>query len=228
MHSIMNFVNQAALLNAEGVHALTLGDAVVAHLTFAKALHALSNAAQFCSRATDDEEKDWYKAIVSACDVPGLNGNIEVGGFYVCNNALLFDLLEGQAIDSAIVAICCHCTMFNMALSLHQRGMLAGTRRHFISAARLYEQCLRLSDAIDGPVDDVNILVMSTWNNLAHLQAMLGDFDKALENLQTVQHLVCDTDVERCASPGLARSLQIDDVILNVLVTRRPTAAACA
>lgn len=224
----MNFVKQAAILNAEGVHALTIGDAVVAHQSFSQALHALSNATQFCRQTTCDDEKYWHRAIVCACSVADLNGNSEAGGFYVCNSALFFNMHQEQVIDSDTVAICCYCTMFNMALCLHQRGMLTGARRNFISAAGLYEKCLVLASEIDGPVDDLNILDMAICNNLAHLQAMLGDFDKALENLEIVRHLLRDTDVEKCVSPGLAHVVQIDDVILNVLVTSRPTTAASA
>jgi hypothetical protein len=224
----MNFVKQAAILNAEGVHALTLGNAMVAHQSFSQALRALSHATQLSGQTTYHGDNGWHKAIVSAWAVPELGGNRDDDGFYVCNSALLFTLNEEQVIDSPTVVICCYCAMFNTALCFHQRGMLTGTRSNFMSAARLYEKCLLLGAEIDGPVNDLNILTIANCTNLAHLQAILGDFDKALENLETVKHLVPDTDVEKCVSPGFAHVLQIDEIILNVLVTSRPQTAACA
>ncbi|CAB9515917.1 expressed unknown protein [Seminavis robusta] len=222
-------VNQAALLNAEGSHALTLGDAMAAHYKLKQALQVLSQATDSCiQQAPVIKEEGWYRSIVSSAVVPGLNETSQGGDFYVCNNALLFHFLDEDVIDSAAVAICCHCVMFNMALTLHQRGMLTGTERNFVSAGRLYEQCLRLSAEIEGSVDDLNIMAIAIWNNLAQLHYMLGDYDMAIENLKTVQGFVSDTDLEECVSPGLAHAVKLDNVILNVLVTSRPTTAPCA
>ena len=103
-------VNQAALLNAEGAHALTLGDAMFAHQKLKQALQILSQATDLAGQqAPVSKEEGWYRSIVSSATVPGLNETSQGGDFYVCANALLFHFLDEDVVDSAAVAICCHC-----------------------------------------------------------------------------------------------------------------------
>lgn len=215
-------VHHASLLNAEGVQALTLGNSPIAHQRFKQALELMSHATQL--NLPNSPTTGYQKNVVSCCPVPGFDQN----DYYVCNNALLFNVpAEQQVMDAAAVANCCHASMFNLALTLHQRGVLTGSQKNLAAAGRLYEQCLRLSADLEGPAGEINILAMASLNNAAQIYYSLGDFDLAVERLESVRRLVSTTDLTECDA-GLATVLQLDDVILNVLVTCKPSTAPCA
>ena len=103
-----------------------------------------------------------------------------------------------------------------------------GSRSNLLSAGRLYEQCLKLSDDLPGPANDANVMNMAILNNIAQVHLSLEDFDSALDTLQSVQTLLPETNIEDCVSPALPTILQMDEVIRNILVTSAPTMAACA
>lgn len=169
---------------------------------------------------------DWRKRILSYSSIPGLSSD----GFYICNNALLFNSQDSQDgnVNSTAIALCCQCTLFNMALCLHQWGNSLKSRSNLLSAGRLYEQCLKLGDDLPGAATDAIVIKMIILNNVAHLQCSLGDVDKAIENLETIRNLLMETSIEDCVSPALPAVLQLDELVLNVLVTAVPMTACSA
>ena len=220
-------VCQACMMNTAGVHALASGNAPVAHQSFRQALETLSCAADLRGRESGPVEgvdsaksNNWQATGLSHCPVPGLVNE----GFYICNSALLYNI-QDISIDDATIAMCCHSTMFNMALTLHQRGIAVGARSSLLSAGRLYEQCLKISADLPGPPEDANVIKMATLNNIAQLHCSLSDYKSAVETLDAVRALLQETDV---TSPALTNILQMDDLFLNILVTSAPTTAPCA
>ena len=215
------------MMNTAGVHALALGNAPVAHQSFRQALETLSCAASLCSQELAPVEgidsaksNSWQPTGLSHCPVLGLENE----GFYVCNSALLYNF-QDFIINDATIAMCCHSTMFNMALTLHQRGIELGVRSSLLSAGRLYEQCLKISSDLAETNGDAHVIKMATLNNVAQLHYSLGDYTSAIETLEAVRALLPDTDV---TSPAMTNMLQMDDLFLNILVTSAPTTAPCA
>lgn len=213
-------IQHASLLNSEGVRALAGGNAGAAHQRFKQALEVLSHATEPTLRFPP-LKASYPSVVLSCCPVPGFDQS----DYYVCNNALLFDVSAQQVLDGDAIAACCHASMFNLALTAHQRGLATGSQRTLASAGRLYDQCLRLSSDFEAPANEVNLFVMASLNNAAQINYSLGDFDLAVERLQSVRELVAETDLTAC---GLPNVLEVDEVILNVLVTCKPSTAPCA
>ena len=219
-------------MNTAGVHALSLGNAPAAHNSFRQALQTLSSAAAAignegaASSISIDEPKNcsgWQATCLSSCIVPGF----EKEDYYICNNALVYDI-QGKGVNSHSIALCCHCTMFNLALTLHQRGISMGSQNNLLSAGRMYEQCLKLGADLPGSFEDNNVIKMAVLNNVAQLQYSLGQFEAAVETLQTIRALLQETNLEECVSPAITSFLRLDDLFLNILVTAAPTTAPCA
>ena len=223
-------IKQASKMNSAGVHALSLGNAQTAYQSFRQALQALSSAAALCDQEVRfmncDESKTcsaWQATCLSSCIIPGL----EDEGNYICDNALVYNI-QGKSMNSDSIAICCHYTMFNLALTLHQRGISVGSQSNLLSAGRMYEQCLKLGADLPGSFEDNNVIKMAVLNNVAQLQYSLGQFEAAVETLQTIRALLQETNLEECVSPAITSFLRLDDLFLNILVTAAPTTAPCA
>lgn len=221
---------QASLMNTAGVRALSLRNARAAHHSFQQALKILSLAAGLCNQESISMDCDratkssgWQATGLSHCAVPGFDNE----GYYICTNAFVYNF-QGKDIDSETIAILCHCTMFNLALTLHQRGISVGARNALLSAGRMYEQCLKLIAELAEPAEDNNVIKMVILNNVAQLQYSLGEFEAAVESLQAVRDLLPETNIDDCVSPANTSILQMDDLFLNILVTAAPTTAPCA
>ena len=212
-------VQHASLLNAQGVHALKVGSSAAAHQLFREALEVMAQAPPIMPPS--QPYHGYPKIIVSSCDVPGFDRS----DYYVCNAPLLFDVTDLRCLDGDALAICCQATMFNLALTAHQRGMMTGFQGNLASAGRLYEQCLRLNNDIEGPEDEVSAVVLASLNNVAQIFYSPGNYDLALERLQCVQQLVSEAGLSACQS-GL--TTQLDEILLNVLAMCKPSTAPCA
>ena len=207
-------LQEIARLNNFGVSYLAMGEGSQAVKAFKDALTIVSNF----SEQKDDVSMCMFQkkqhCVSRSQAVTGLDGT-----FFVYSNGLLIDASE----DMDIVFMNC-IILFNLALAFHQRGMVYGQEAKLRKALTLYDLCMQLTSG-DSPCSAALLLV--SLNNSAQIHFELADYEYAAEALEVLYQESETVSLSDCP-PALLDQRHVEQFSLNVLLTVRPTTAACA
>lgn len=217
-------VRRAAVLNTEGIGALACGQGEKAHACFKNVLELMGHVTQSADLQESSCSEHELLQIFAPVSVP----NMQDERFYVYSNALMFTLEETRLFSSQMdITLYSAAAIFNMALTYHQRAMLARSTNVFRIAARMYDQCLQILRSLATPCGDVNTLRMIILNNRSHIYFELDEFEKAAETLGDIRKL--SRHLSRSGNTStVLQERTFDEITLNVLTTAPPSTAPCA
>ena len=171
--------------------------------------------------------------VVEEIDVPGCQDEY----LYVYNKAFDFlpDLLgrtPAQEDFDFQVAFYSATVAFNIALCLHRRGTAEPSLNEecLTHAVHFYDVCMKKISWISvlDYSDKVMMLMLTLWNNQAHIYYQLQSYASASEIWEGVRQLAARMVYERQATLSADDHAIIFEYVLNVAVLRVPTIAPCA
>lgn len=212
----LSTLEEIARLNNAGVSYLAMGAGGQAVRAFKAALTIVSSISQRNHDASMTFFQNKQHCISRSQAVPGLNAT-----FFVYSNGLLIDPSEDTDIVFSNSLI-----LFNLALAFHQRGMVYNQEDKLRKALSLYELCMQLMSESELSPCSVALLLIAL-NNSAQILFELADYENAAVALEMLYQESVHVSLLDCP-PAMLEQHHIEEFYLNVLLTIRPTAAACA
>jgi hypothetical protein len=211
MSACLDLLHHIAHLNKVGVSHLASGCG-------GEALKAFKEALVIMRKATEHpDSEELFMSKVQTCSTQDINGLDS--SFYLYNNAFLFEATAGLDIAFANAIV-----LFNLAIAFHQRGMSTGEEPKLRRALSLYDLSTQLISEVT-PYSGA--LLMAALNNAAQIQFGLADYQGACETLAMLQSEATHLPLSEC-SPDILGEEHLDQIFLNVALTKPPTAAASA
>ena len=241
-HMIRMALQKASEINKSGTAALAADSVQVAASYFRSALEHLELLHMDLQRWRWQYHQEQGTTNTDRARVPAFVEEIDVGGcqddyLYVFNKAFDFlpDLLArtpGQEDFDFQVAFYSAMAAFNIALCLHRRGMEGPSLNEdcMAHAVHFYDICTTKLSWISGLdySDKVMMLMMTVWNNQAHIHYQLQSYVAASEIWEGVRQLAARMVYERHTTLNAVDRANIFEYVLNVAVLRSPTIAPCA
>ncbi|CAB9516604.1 expressed unknown protein [Seminavis robusta] len=228
MNNTPVLVHQAALLNREGIAALSCGNSAKAHACFKHVLEIMGYITQFPNLPQGHAATAWLQG-VSPVSIP----NFDNERFFIYNCALMFQPVASPNFTQLDITLYSAAAIFNMALAYHQRAVqTAGSSSAsgmLRIAARMYDQCLQIVRSLPAGIEsDASALVLIVLNNRSHIYFETQNYEKASAMLDHVQRLSRSMVRHNAVGGPVLQTESFEEIALNVLVTTRPSTAACA
>ena len=203
-------VQQIISFNNAAASCLASGDASSSLKTLKKAMAAISEHEE-----AGDMEMD-YSMESSMCSSVEIT-SMEDPSFYIFNRALLLDASTDMAFANAAL-------LFNMALTVHQRGLQPGESDKLAKALRLYNLAIQLATTLGLRA---GMLVTASLNNQASIHFSLGEYSSSQEYLKLVPD-AANAALSAAQPQSLVDQAAMEEIFLNVSIIQTPTAAPCA
>lgn len=225
-------LQEAIMINNEGAHLLSCGNASGALHSFQSAIATMKTAASSSSHTGAPRTAcQNYRAYCSLFkleqrpDVPvGLQKNEQ---HYVYNRPLListdFEILS-EVDQDAFVHTSSTCVIFNFALACHQLGKSSGHEASLRRAGQLYSLTLKTLSGRENISDLHAVLQCLALNNLAQLHYDQCDYQGSQSCMETMYELVTTTD---CLQVYLDET-EAEEIMLNLFVQVKPPSVARA
>lgn len=209
-------IKQIIDLNNAAAFFLSSGDVSASLNTLKKAMATVSVHEQAADAAMDMEVDVNYTVETGICQSLEI-ASLEDRYFYLFNRAPILDSSSDLAFANAAL-------LFNMALTVHQRGLQVGEFKTLSKALRLYGLAIQLATLL-GPRG--SILVMAALNNEASIYYCFGDYQTSHECLKLVPD-AASTALSAIESQSPVDQAAMEEILLNVSIIQAPTIAACA
>lgn len=215
--------SQIAYLNWRGAIALASGNDREAHRSFKGVVAALL-ALPFRPAMSDGDEHVLHPMLVSSLPLP----DVKDERFFVYGEALVFRWTEDvSAASVADLCLCSAISLFNTALVYQRRAMHTGigSRKLHLTASRVYEHALTVANGLPDDNPNVSSLKVLIRNNLAHIfYYELDAFEASLDHLEGIKASIAAVNGGLLATD----SNTMDEIVLNLLLTKPPLTARCA
>lgn len=225
----MNPLQEAIMINNEGVRLLSYGN-------ISCALHSFQNAVTMMKEvAVAQAEKP--RAIPpndSSCsrfepapERPGNLVGLQNEACYIYDRPLLiptdFNIATLEEQDSFMLMSSTF-VIFNFALACHQFGKISGNEVHLLRAGQLYELTLKILSSAERDHAMHSVLQCLALNNLAQLHYDQCDYQKSQSYMESMFDLVMTTD---CLDTHLSEK-EVEELMLNLVHMQPPTVAPAA
>ena len=219
---------EAAQLNHQGTVFLAAGNYAAAYRAFSKSavlLKSLPVAEDQVLKMGPGGHVLSASIIVSSSFGSTLTAFQELD-FFVCNRSILFHPNERESHNAVLTdaqkRLCVATVMFNMALGRHVQARQQGKDSLLRKALSLYAMGMEVVQYIPHRSECLIVLVIATLNNMAHLHYELGEISQAKRLLE------CVSPMSASLSEATALQCQVDECLMNLLVTNFVATARCA
>ena len=121
--------------------------------------------------------------------------------------------------------------LFNLALCLHKKGTdLDQNHQALVNAIHFYDMAMQSISTIPIEMyyDSLMLLMLAVWSNQSHIYYSLRGYKDAKEIMEGVRNLSARMLLEPQTSLTPEEQKEIYEFVLNVIVMREPSTAACA
>lgn len=210
-------LQHAAELNQSGANLLAVGNYEAAYKTLGQAAATLRDLLH------DEEPSEGSGGLNISSSVGCRMSALKQSDFYIFNRDFQFRLSDLSSRPSlSQKRFCVTIVMFNMALGRHVYAKHTGRDKHLEKALILYSMGLDVLQQIDVASECTTILAVALLNNMAEACYELGDIVRANHLLESI------TPLASTLSPAAASSHQVDECLMNQLLTGFVSTARCA
>jgi hypothetical protein len=228
----MNSLNKAIMLNNEGAHLLSSGQAM-------EALHLMQSAVLTLKDFTPPSAGSHRPSVIAVplCPFPTKDMEPERnlphidGLLYRYERPLLIPTLvnESEVEFASVVETLSTYVIFNFALACHQFGKQTGTDAPLQRAMELYDLFIRTLNRLRSECDcqHYESLQCLALNNLAHLHYDYCDYEES-QYCMNCMHEILNESSDCLESSNCLSTLETEEIMLNHMYLQRPTAARAA